>query len=129
MMLSEKERALSEIASIEMESPAGGHIEAFCEQYPITERERPVLERFLRAKSVGNRSAALAALVECGQMIGYEEDALRLHFDSRGDGLGAPEEFAAIHYLRKMSSLGSQSATVMLKQLDSDPYVRRLYGD
>ncbi len=124
-----KARALAELSVIDTEAPAGGSIEAFCEQYPVSETERPVFERFLRAKSLGNRSAALAALVECGRMGGYEDDALQLHYDSRGGGLGNAEEFAALNFLRKMSELGSDRARSMLRRLDDDPYVRRLYGD
>lgn len=125
----DKVRALAEIAEIDTEAPAGGSIEAYCERYLISETERPVFERFLRAKSVSNRSAALAALVECGRMGGYEDEALRLHYDSRDNGLGNAEEFAALNFLRKMSEMGSDRARSMLQRLDSDPYVRRLYGD
>ncbi|HEV2737878.1 MAG TPA: hypothetical protein VGU66_04785 [Candidatus Elarobacter sp.] len=128
MPISAKDRALAEIAAIDTEAPAGGSIEDYCEHYGVTESDRQVFERFLRAKSVQNRSAALAALVECGELSGYEADALQLHYDSR-DGLGTPEEFAAIGYLRKMRDLGSNTARTMLERLDADPYVRRLYGD
>ena len=127
MDLSARTSALHELESVDIESPVGGRIELYCEQYPVTQNERPIFERFLDAKSVQNRSAALAALVICGKFAVYEAAALQLHYDSR-DGYGSAEEFAAINYLRKMSNLGNVRAHEILIRLDADPYIEKLYG-
>ena len=68
------------------------------------------------------------ALVEYGKRVGYEADAIALHYQTRS-GVGSPEEFAALRYLREMSLSSSVVAKRLLIVLGRDPYIAKLFGE
>ncbi len=127
-MTDSADEMLSEIAARDIDSPVGGIIEIFLDKFVVSADSIPVFERFLGSTDVDNRSAALMALTQYGKRIGYEADAIVLHYQTR-TGLGSPEEFAALRYLREMSLVGSDVAKRILILLDRDPYIKQLYGD
>jgi hypothetical protein len=112
-----------------LDTVVSGRIEQYFEAFDITDDAVPVLERFLSPPLVTNRGAALCALVVYAGRPGYEADALLLHYQSRDNAGGSEEEFAAIDYLRRLRDRGSAVASRALMLLDSDPYVRALWGD
>ncbi len=118
---------LQYLRDVDINEPVGGCIETYCESQPVIEEIAPVFERFLRSRSLSNRNAALEALVVYGKRSGYATDAVLLHYQSR-NGVGSPEEFAAIDYLRRLRSRGSASAARALDLMDAEVYIRRLYG-
>ena len=119
---------LAKLAGRNIDAPSGGMIEMFLDKYPVSPESVPVFERFLGSTNSDNRSAALMALTQYGKRIGYEADAIALHYQTR-TGFGSPEEFAALGYLREMSLSGSAVAKRLLILLDRDPYIAKLYSE
>jgi len=125
--LDNEDSILAELLARDINTPIGGLIEEFLDRFPVTEGTIPVFERFLDSADVDNRSAALLALVEYGQRLGYEADALVLHYQTRSGG--SPEEYAALRFLRLMSERGSASAARAWALLGRDEYVTALFAE
>lgn len=121
-------RDVSRDCGRDIKAPVGGIIEDFLDGFAVSDESVPIFERFLGSANADNRSAALMALVEYGKRVGYEADAIALHYQTRS-GVGSPEEFAALRYLREMSLSSSVVAKRLLIVLGRDPYIAKLFGE
>jgi hypothetical protein len=113
----------------DIEEPAGGMIEDYVDHYaearePMPNEAACAFERFLKSSVLGNRKAALWALVLYLKRYDYAADALLLHFQGRG--YPDTEEYAGLEFLYKMADAGDESARRIAKLLSLDPYVKEM---
>lgn len=124
---------LSRLRDIDINREVGGTIEEYFDRdvviddCPEANNAIKVFERFLLSTILENRFAALEALVIYGCLHGYEADAVLLHFASRED-TSSQGIFEATSLLRRMRDGGSFEADRVLRILEQDPYVKRMYS-
>jgi hypothetical protein len=128
-----RSEVLARLRDIDINSEVGGTIEDYFDTDVVindhvdVDFAVAVFERFLLSRILDNRSAALEALVIHGRFQGYEADAVLLHFAAREDET-SQVIFESTSILRRMSDGGSLEAGRVLRVLEDDPYVRRVFG-
>lgn len=118
---------LEQLRLAPLTEPRGGMLEAYHENFAMTQEAEHIFVRFLRSPILDTRDAALFGLIFNGHRIGYEADALLLHNAGRWED--DVTQYAGIGYLAEMARNGSAVAVRILVLLALDPEWVREFGE